>query len=181
MSAKRRNPLEHRESYTVPAWNRARGLSLPWRRQPGPLSPAMWVAGSNDSHQASRLSRWAWNLNLRVREPKARPSLQARGLKILSSPSPAPHHCRRQTGPGRMEGSLILESLRAQLQPGRMGTFSDQKRGGLSSRLRLSRVIWASGSSSVEGGLEAVLWRGGGTKSKHLKQLRIVTCDTVTL
>lgn len=42
---KRRNPLEHRESYTIPAWNWAHGLSLPWRKQPGPFSLAMWVGG----------------------------------------------------------------------------------------------------------------------------------------
>lgn len=93
---KRRHPLEHREAHTIFAWNKACGLLLPWRRQPGPLSLTMWVAGptrlggSKDPHQASRLGR---NSNIRFGDPKA--SLQAwsttpLGLDVFSSPCPSP-------------------------------------------------------------------------------------------
>lgn len=81
---KRRNPLEHRESYTIPVWNRAHGLSLLRRRQPEPFSLAMWVAdprgpgGSKDPHQASRLSSLGLETSTsRLESPRPVSSLRA--------------------------------------------------------------------------------------------------------
>lgn len=84
---KRRHPLEHREAHTILAWNGAHGLLLPWRRQPGPFSLAMWVASpmgpgvSKDPHQASRLS----SLNLELHTSGLENPRPVSGLG-------APHH-----------------------------------------------------------------------------------------
>lgn len=61
--SKCRNPLEHRESYTIPAWNGAHGLSLAGESS---LDISLWPCGcvavptgpggSEEPHQASRLS-----------------------------------------------------------------------------------------------------------------------------
>lgn len=135
---KYRNPLEHRESYTIPAWNGAHGLSLPGESSLDlSLWPCGWVAGptgpggSEDPHQASRLS----STDSEPQTPglaSPRP-VSSRGAlhhwALLFCPPLAPalpsEEGRLGQNGGKCQSGL---SKTLQLQRRRTGTFSDHQR-----------------------------------------------------